>query len=239
MVLAGEVLADAVLHQAGKRRQHGDRRVHALVGQFAAEHDLAFGDVAGEVGNRVGDVVRRHRQHRDHGDGAAPVLDAPCPLVKLGEVGIQIAGIALARRHVAAQHRHFAQRLGVGGHVGHHHQHVVVEVEGQVFGRGEGGARGQQAFDHRLVGEVEEHHHLVRAPRFPRSFPGRSARRRARRRRRRTRSRIRRLPRPAAWPGARSAPPPGCAAGRRRKRSAASARASANSCRRWRKCRSG
>ena len=170
VILAGEVLADAVLHQARQRRQHGDRRIHALVGQLAPEHDLAFGDVAGQVGNWVGDVVGRHGQHRNQGDGAAPILDPPCPLVDFREVGIEIAGIALARRHVAAQHRHFTQRLGVGGHVGHHHQHVGVQVKGQVFGGGERRARGEQALDHRLVGQVEEHHHLVQHAAFLEAF---------------------------------------------------------------------
>jgi hypothetical protein len=118
----------------------------------------------------VGDVVGRHGQHRDHGDGAAPVLDPPRPLVDLGQVGIEVAGIALPRRHVAAQHGHFPQRFRVGGHVGHHHQHVVVQVVGQVFGGGQGRARGEQALDHRLVGQVEEHHHLVEHAAFLEAF---------------------------------------------------------------------
>ena len=51
-------------------------------------------------------------------------VDAPAALVDLGQVRVEVAGIALARRHVALGGGHLAQGLGVVGHVGHDHQHV-------------------------------------------------------------------------------------------------------------------
>ena len=88
-------------------------------------------------------------------------LDPPGALVDFRQVRIEIARVALARGHVAAQHRHFAQGFGIGGHVGHHHQHVIVEVESEIFGGGKCRARGEQALDDRFVGEVQEDDHLV------------------------------------------------------------------------------
>ncbi len=93
-----------------------------------------------------------------------PVLDAAGAFVDLRQVGVEVARIALARRYVPLGGRHLAQGLGIVGHVGHHHQDMEVQVEGQIFRRGQGHARQGQALHRRVVGPVDEHHHVAEHP---------------------------------------------------------------------------
>ena len=91
VVLARPPLADALVPQARQRREHVDRRVDALPVQRAVEDDLALGDVAGEVGDRMRLVVVGHGDDRDLRDRAALALDAAGALVERREVGVEIA----------------------------------------------------------------------------------------------------------------------------------------------------
>ena len=61
VVAAGHALADGGLHQTRERREHIDWRVHLPVHQLAVDVDLPLGNVAGQIRNRVGDVVVGHR----------------------------------------------------------------------------------------------------------------------------------------------------------------------------------
>ena len=161
MVFSGVVLADAVLHQAREARRDVHGGIDALVVQLAREHDLALGDVAGKVRDRVCDVVRGHGDHGHHGDGAMAVVDAPAALVDLGQIRIEIAGVAFARRDVAFGGGDLAQGLGIVGHVGQDHQDVPIQIVGQILGRGQGGAGQGEALHRRVIGEVDEHHHVA------------------------------------------------------------------------------
>lgn len=56
MVFARVALADGGLHETRERGEDVDGRVDALVVQLAVDEDLALGDVAGQIGDGVGDV---------------------------------------------------------------------------------------------------------------------------------------------------------------------------------------
>ena len=56
--------AHAEPHEPRERRQHVDGRVDAAPVELAREDDLPLGDVAGEVGDGVGQVVVRHGEDR-------------------------------------------------------------------------------------------------------------------------------------------------------------------------------
>lgn len=56
MVTAGEFFANGGFHEAGERGEDVDGGVDALVVELAVDEDLAFGDVACEIGDGVGDV---------------------------------------------------------------------------------------------------------------------------------------------------------------------------------------
>ena len=49
------------------------------------------------------DVVVRHRQDRQLRDAAAPALDAPGALVDRRKVGVHVARVAAAARHLLAR----------------------------------------------------------------------------------------------------------------------------------------
>ena len=164
MIGAGLALADTGIHQARERRQYIHRRVDAAVMQVAAEYNLAFGDIAGQVGDGVGDVVIGHGQQDQLGERTGLAGDAPGTFVQAGEVGIHITRVAAPSGDVFTGRRDFTQRLAVIGDVGHNHQHVQAVRESQVFRGGQRGARRQDALDGRIIGEIDEQHRAVHGP---------------------------------------------------------------------------
>ena len=56
MVFAGVAFADGRFHEAGEGGENVDWGVNAFVVELAVDKDLAFGDVACEVGDGVGDI---------------------------------------------------------------------------------------------------------------------------------------------------------------------------------------
>src|SRR5450759_868155 len=152
----GLILADALVHQAREARQHVDRREDALAVQASREDDLALGDVPGEVGDRVRDVVVGHGEDRHLGDGALPALDPARALVQAREVGVHVSGIAAPSGNLLAGRGDLAQGLAVVRHVGQDDQHLHVVLERQELGHGERAPRGDDALDRRVLGQVHE-----------------------------------------------------------------------------------
>ena len=162
--------SDAGVHQARQRRQNVDRREDTAPLQFAVEHDLAFGDVPGEVGNGMRDVGVGHGENRQLRDAARRPFDDPRTLEKRREVGVHVAGIAATSGHFVARCRNFAQRLAVVRDVGHHDEHVQPVHVGQVLGAGQRGAWRQQSLDGRILRLVQiEHAALERSAVLKRS----------------------------------------------------------------------
>ena len=171
MVGAGVSLTNAILHQTGKRGQHRDRRINTRLVELAVEDDLPLGDIAGQVRNRVGDIVVGHGQDRHLRDRAGTPLHDPGPLIERREVGIEVAGKPLSPGDLPLGGGELAQRLAVGGDVGHDDQHMHPPFEGEVFRNCQRTAGGEDTFDDRVVREVEEHDHLLHDPRlFKRAF---------------------------------------------------------------------
>ena len=55
--MIGSVLFDGFLHETRKRRKDVDGRVYLFIVKLSIDEDLSFSNVAGKIGNRVGDVV--------------------------------------------------------------------------------------------------------------------------------------------------------------------------------------
>ena len=51
------ILLNSLLHESGKGRQDVDGRVDLLVVELSVDEDLSLGDVAGQIGNWMGDIV--------------------------------------------------------------------------------------------------------------------------------------------------------------------------------------
>ena|SRR6185437_12303083 len=64
VVLAGAFRADPGIHEPAERGQDINWWGDAAPVQFPGQHDLTFGDVAGDVGDRMRDVVVGHRENR-------------------------------------------------------------------------------------------------------------------------------------------------------------------------------
>ena len=88
MILPGIPFTDTVLHQTGQRRQDTDRRIHRLAMQIPIQHDLPFRNVAGQIRDRMGNIVIGHGQDRQLGHGPVGALHDPCPLVNCGKLTI-------------------------------------------------------------------------------------------------------------------------------------------------------
>ena len=149
-------LADGRLHEPRERGQHVDGRVDLRVVQRAVDVDLALGDVARQVGDRVRDVVVGHREDGELRDGTGAALNAAGALVDGRQVRVHVAGVGAAAGHLLARRADLAQRVGVGRHVRQDHEHVHLALVGQVLGRREREARRDDALDGRVVGEVHE-----------------------------------------------------------------------------------
>ena len=161
MVFAGITLANAVLHQARKAGQHADGRVDALLVQIAVQHNLPLGDIARQVGDGVGDIIVRHGENGNLRYAAAAPGNDTRALVQAGKVGIQVPGVALAPRNFALGRGKFAQRLGIAGHIRHHHKDMHAFFERQIFRCCQRAARGENALDDGVGREVQKHRHTA------------------------------------------------------------------------------
>ena len=89
------------------------------------------------------------------------VADAPSAFVDFRQIGIEVAGVPFAGRHVALGRSDLAERFSIVRHVGHNHEDVQIEIESEVLRYGKRGARQDETFDGGFVGEIEEHHNLA------------------------------------------------------------------------------
>ena len=94
------------------------------------------------------DIVVGHRENRHLCDRTAAALNDARALVKRREVGIQIPRKALAPGDFALGGAELAQRLAVGGDIGHDDQHVHPALKRKVFRHSQRTARRQ---DNRIV----------------------------------------------------------------------------------------
>src|SRR5207244_7012586 len=106
-------LADAVVHEARQAGKRVDGWVDAQAVEGPAQDQLPFGDVAGEVRDRVRDVVVRHRPDGKLGDRPLLPLDPAGPLVDTGQVGVHVPGVAPASRDLLAGRADFPERFTV------------------------------------------------------------------------------------------------------------------------------
>ena len=118
MILTRPLATNRVFHDTRKRGQRIDRGIDPLLIQLTVEHDLPLGDVAGQIGNRMRNIVVGHRQDRQLRNRALGGLDPATALIDLGQIGVEIARIALTTGHLAAGRGHLAQGLTVVGHIG-------------------------------------------------------------------------------------------------------------------------
>ena len=105
---------------------------------------------------RIGEIVGRHIDRLDRGDGGA--RDRGDPLFQVGDLGGQGRLVADARRAAAEQAGDLAARLDEAEDVVHQEQHVPMLLVPEILGDGERGEADAPARAGRLVHLAEDQH---------------------------------------------------------------------------------
>ena len=116
--------------------------------------ELALGDVAGVVGDGVGDVVAGHRDARQDGHRAG-ALQVHGLFVSAGQLGVKVAGISPVRRDLLHRDGDFFQRVAEGGHVGQQREHPLA-LEGELLTHRQAKVGHQKTLDDGVGGRVDE-----------------------------------------------------------------------------------
>mmetsp|Transcript_49833 Transcript_49833/g.112073 ORF Transcript_49833/g.112073 Transcript_49833/m.112073 type:complete len:211 (-) Transcript_49833:874-1506(-) len=103
VVAARHALTDGGLHQTRERWQHVDWRVHLPVVQLPVDVNLTLSDVAGQIRNRVGDIVVGHSEDGKLGDRSRAALHPASALIDASQVGVHVAGVATTTGHLLAR----------------------------------------------------------------------------------------------------------------------------------------
>ena len=137
------------IEQDRGRGDRVDRRIHALRRHAARQHDHAV-DMRGDGGDGgVGEVVGRHVDRLDRGDGG--LADRGDALLQRGDLVGQRRLVADPRRRAAEQPRHLGARLDEAEHVVHQQEHVLLAHVAEIFGDRHRGHRHAPARARRLV----------------------------------------------------------------------------------------
>ena len=166
MIVTGELMAvlfdtDGRLHQTRQRGEHIDGRVDLPVVQGVVNEDLALGDVAGEIGDRMGDIGVGHSQDGQLGDGTIGTTDTTGSLVDGGEIGVHVTWVTTTAWHFFSGGRDLTKSVGVGGHISENGEHMHLLSVGQVLGSGQGETRRDDSLNGGIVGQVHEEHDTV------------------------------------------------------------------------------
>src|SRR5256712_4551588 len=156
VVLPRAAFPDPRVHESGQGRQRVDRRIDAFSVEVAVQRDLAFRDVASQVGNRMGPIGIGNRHDRDLRDGPGPAMGASRALVDCREVRVRVAGISAPAWHFLARGADLPQRLRVVRHVRQDREDVHAHLVREALRCGEGHPRRDEQLDREVVRAVQE-----------------------------------------------------------------------------------
>mmetsp|Transcript_39085 Transcript_39085/g.89536 ORF Transcript_39085/g.89536 Transcript_39085/m.89536 type:complete len:265 (-) Transcript_39085:762-1556(-) len=152
MINSSHPLADARLHQSGQRWQHVNRRVDLPVVQTAVNKHLPLGDVAGQIRDRMGDVIVGHGQDRELCDRSVPSLNPSGTFVDCSQIGVHVPRITTAARHLLSGSGDLSKSVGVGGHVSQDHKDMLLALVCEILGSGQRQPGGNNALNSGIVG---------------------------------------------------------------------------------------
>mmetsp|Transcript_28453 Transcript_28453/g.78164 ORF Transcript_28453/g.78164 Transcript_28453/m.78164 type:complete len:354 (-) Transcript_28453:91-1152(-) len=104
----------------------------------------------------MGNIIIGHGQNGQLGNGTVSSHDTSGTFVNGGQIRVHVTGITTTTGNFFAGGRHFAQGIGVRGHVGQNDQHVQITFVRQVFRRGESETRGNDTFNGGIIGQVQK-----------------------------------------------------------------------------------
>ena len=129
--------------------------------KLSVKYDLTLGDISRKVGDGMGDIVVRHGQDGDLGDRSCSAPDDSRALIKSGELTVQISGISFTGGDFSFGGGNLTHGLAEGGDIRQDDQDVHAFFKSQILRGGKGDLRRQKTFHNRVVGQVQEHYHMV------------------------------------------------------------------------------
>ena len=123
--------------------------------ELPRQHELAFGDVAREIRNRMSDVVVRHGQYWDLSHRSRTILQYAGALEQRGKVTVHVTGESSAAGDLLPCRRDLAERLAVVGNIRHDHEYMHPGLEGQELGLGQSNPGSLETLDRRISGLVQ------------------------------------------------------------------------------------
>ena len=166
MIVTGELMAvlfdtDGRLHQTRQRGEHIDGRIDLPVVEGVVNEDLALGDIAGEIGDRMGDIGVGHSKNGQLGDGTIGTADTTGSLVNSGEIGVHVTWVTTTAWHFFSGGRDLTKSVGVGGHISENGEHMHLLGVSQVLGSGQSETRRDDSLNGGIVSQVHEQHDTV------------------------------------------------------------------------------
>ena len=166
MIFSGISLTDTILHQTGQRRQYVDRWINRLSVKLSVQNDLTFGDIPGQVRNRVGDIVVWHGQDRNLRNRPGAALYDTGTLIKGGQFTVEVTRITFTGRNLTLGGRYLSHRLTERSDIGEDDQNMHTFFKSQIFGGGQCHFRSDQSLNDRIICQVQIHDYVVRNTAF-------------------------------------------------------------------------
>ena len=161
MIFSCIPLSDAVLHETGQRRQDIDRRVNGLAIQRTIQNDLSLGDISGQVGDRMGDVIVGHGENRQLRHRAFHSPHDTCTLIDGRQLAVKITRKTFPARDFSLGGGYLTHGLSKGSHIRQNNKYMHMLLKGQIFRHGQRHLRSDETLHHRIVGQIQEHGHVV------------------------------------------------------------------------------
>src|SRR6267143_1999227 len=120
----------------------------------------------GEGGDGMGDVISWHGENRHLCDRALATVKSSCSFVYRAQVCVHVAWISSASRDLFSGCRNLSESFRIVRHVGENDEDVGSEFDCEILSGGQCESRGQDSFDGGIVGEVDEHGHVVESALF-------------------------------------------------------------------------
>ncbi len=130
--------------------------------EVPVKHHLPLRNVPGQIRNRMGNIIIGHGQNRKLCHRAAGPLHNPRPLIKRGQLTVQIPRIPLSGGNLSPGRRHLTHRFRKRRHIRQNHQNMHITLKRQILRHRKRHLRRNQTLYHRVIGQIQEHTHMVR-----------------------------------------------------------------------------
>ena len=161
MIISSHALSNSSLHQTRQRRKNVNWRVDTSLVHVSVNVYLPFSNVSSQIWNRMCDIVIRHCQNRDLGDGATLALHSTSSLVDGGQICVHVTRVTSSSGDLFSGSRDFSQGVCVGSHIGQDGEHMHFFGVRQMLGSGQSKTRSDDTLDGWVVGVVHEQDNSV------------------------------------------------------------------------------